>query len=50
MEAFLETGIPDGFDFTALPGVSREAQDKLVAARPATLAEARRLPGVTPAA
>jgi len=50
MEAFLETGIPDGFDFTALPGVSREAQDKLVAARPVTLAEARRLPGVTPAA
>jgi tRNA uridine 5-carboxymethylaminomethyl modification enzyme len=50
MEAFLQTGIPEGFDFAALPGVSREAQDKLAAARPATLAEAKRLPGVTPAA
>lgn len=50
METFLQTGIPEGFDFAALPGVSREAQDKLAAARPATLAEAKRLPGVTPAA
>ena len=50
MEAFLDTGIPEGFDFVAVPGVSREAQEKLAAARPATLQEARRLPGVTPAA
>ena len=50
MEALLETGIPHGFDFSAIPGISREAQDKLAAARPETLAEARRLPGVTPAA
>ncbi len=50
MDALLATGIPPGFDFAAVPGVSREAQDKLAAARPTTLAEARRIPGVTPAA
>ena len=33
-----------------LPGLSREAQDRLRAARPATLGAAARLPGVTPAA
>jgi tRNA uridine 5-carboxymethylaminomethyl modification enzyme len=50
MDALLATGIPAGFDFAAVPGVSREAQDKLAAARPSTLAQARRIPGVTPAA
>jgi len=33
-----------------LPGLSREAAERLVAARPSTLGAAARLPGVTPAA
>ncbi len=50
METLLETAIPKEFDYAAVAGVSREAREKLAAARPATLGEARRLPGVTPAA
>ena len=41
--------IPDGFDFT-LAGLSREIQEKLGRVRPATLGQAARIPGVTPAA
>ena len=42
--------IPEGFDFAAIPGLSREVVEKLSRGRPATLAEAARLSGVTPAA
>jgi tRNA uridine 5-carboxymethylaminomethyl modification enzyme len=42
--------IPDGLDFTAIPGLSSEMRQRLAAARPATLGSAGRLPGVTPAA
>lgn len=41
--------IPEGFDFV-LPGLSREIQEKLGRIRPATLGQAARIPGVTPAA
>ncbi len=41
--------IPADVDYGALP-LSGEDAEKLAAARPATLAAARRLPGVTPAA
>lgn len=44
------TGIPDGLDFAAIPGLSNEMRDRLTRARPATLGRAGRLPGVTPAA
>ncbi len=44
------TRIPDGLDFTAIPGLSSEMRQRLTAARPATLGSAGRLPGVTPAA
>jgi tRNA uridine 5-carboxymethylaminomethyl modification enzyme len=42
--------IPDDFDYTALSGLSHELRQKLTAARPATLAQAGRVEGMTPAA
>lgn len=42
--------IPDGFDYGALSGLSTELRQKLSAARPATLAQAGRVEGMTPAA
>lgn len=42
--------IPAGFEFRGIPGLSREVQDKLQRVRPATLGQAGRIPGVTPAA
>ncbi|HEV2280159.1 MAG TPA: tRNA uridine-5-carboxymethylaminomethyl(34) synthesis enzyme MnmG [Acidobacteriaceae bacterium] len=45
-----ERGIPDWFDYTQVSGLSREMQEKLTRVRPATLGQASRIPGVTPAA
>lgn len=42
--------IPDDFDFEGLEGLSNELTAKLIAARPATLAQAARIDGMTPAA
>jgi tRNA uridine 5-carboxymethylaminomethyl modification enzyme len=42
--------IPESFGFGAVPGLSREVQEKLERVRPATLGQAARIPGVTPAA
>ena len=42
--------IPEAFGFGGIPGLSREVQDKLQRVRPATLGQAARIPGVTPAA
>jgi len=42
--------IPAGFAFSGIPGLSREVLDKLERVRPATLGQAGRIPGVTPAA
>ena len=39
--------IPDGFEFSGLAGLSNELQERLSKARPKTLEEASRLPGVT---
>jgi tRNA uridine 5-carboxymethylaminomethyl modification enzyme len=44
------TALPDGFDFNAINGLSNEVRQKLMAGRPATLGQAARIPGVTPAA
>jgi tRNA uridine 5-carboxymethylaminomethyl modification enzyme len=41
--------IPNGFEFKGIPGLSREVQAKLERVRPATLGQASRIPGVTPA-
>ena len=45
-------GLPlgDGFPYAAIPGLSREMVERLQRARPATLADAGRVPGITPAA
>lgn len=42
--------IPDAFSFESIPGLSREMVQRLSEVRPATLAQASRIPGVTPAA
>ncbi|MCZ8325673.1 MAG: tRNA uridine-5-carboxymethylaminomethyl(34) synthesis enzyme MnmG [Sphingomonadaceae bacterium] len=40
----------DDFPYAAIPGLSREMVERLSKARPATLAAAGRIPGITPAA
>jgi tRNA uridine 5-carboxymethylaminomethyl modification enzyme len=45
-----ELEIPADFDFEPLPGISFEVKEKLTRHRPNNLAEASRLPGITPAA
>jgi len=42
--------IPAEFGFGGIPGLSREVREKLERVRPATLGQAGRIPGVTPAA
>ena len=42
--------IPDTFEFRGVPGLSREMVQRLSENRPATLGQASRIPGVTPAA
>lgn len=42
--------LPADFDYGGLPGLSREMVERLEAARPETLGQASRIPGVTPAA
>jgi tRNA uridine 5-carboxymethylaminomethyl modification enzyme len=42
--------IPDTFEFRGIPGLSREMVERLSERRPATLGQASRIPGVTPAA
>ena len=43
-------GLPEYFDYDAVAGLSHEVRGKLKSARPQTLAQAARIPGVTPAA
>lgn len=42
--------IPDSFNFTNISGISNEIKQKLLQARPTTLAQAGRIEGMTPAA
>lgn len=42
--------IPEEFNYEGIPGLSKEIQQKLGRVRPVTLGQARRIPGVTPAA
>jgi tRNA uridine 5-carboxymethylaminomethyl modification enzyme len=42
--------LSDAFNFTAIPGLSREMVERLTRAQPETLAAAGRVPGITPAA
>ena len=45
-----ETGLPAGLDYAQVAGLSSEVRQKLAQARPATVGQAARVPGVTPAA
>jgi tRNA uridine 5-carboxymethylaminomethyl modification enzyme len=45
-----EMRFPSGFPFESVYGLSAEVRDKLVRVRPASLGQAQRIPGVTPAA
>jgi tRNA uridine 5-carboxymethylaminomethyl modification enzyme len=42
--------IPDGMAYTGVPGLTREAVQRLTEVQPRTLGQAGRIPGVTPAA
>ncbi len=42
--------LPENIDYAALPGLSTEIRQKLLATRPATLGQAARSDGMTPAA
>ena len=45
-----ETRLPDSLDYTKIPGLSAEIVEKLTSVRPASLGQAGRIFGVTPAA
>ena len=45
-----QTALPQDFDFAAVSGLSNEVRQKLSQMRPATIGQASRVPGVTPAA
>ena len=42
--------LPDGLDFTRMPGLSGEIVEKLTRVRPRSMGQASRIPGITPAA
>jgi tRNA uridine 5-carboxymethylaminomethyl modification enzyme len=45
-----QRAIPEWFSYRSVSGLSREMQEKLTKVQPRTLAQASRIPGVTPAA
>ncbi len=50
LRASEDTRLPVGIDYQGISGLSKEIQNKLSQARPETLGQASRIPGVTPAA
>src|SRR5215472_13673645 len=42
--------LPSGLDYTNMPGLSKEVVEKLTRIRPQSIAQASRIPGITPAA
>ena len=49
MKKFEHLGIPAGFSYAGLKALPNEARHKLERHRPLTLAQAGRIPGITPA-
>jgi tRNA uridine 5-carboxymethylaminomethyl modification enzyme len=45
-----ETALPENLDYAEVRGLSTEARQRLSEVRPATLGQAARVPGITPAA
>ena len=45
-----ETALPEGLDYAVVSGLSNEVRQRLEQVRPATLGQAARIPGMTPAA
>lgn len=50
LRASENVGLPVALDYSSISGLSKEIQHKLSLARPETLGQASRIPGVTPAA
>jgi tRNA uridine 5-carboxymethylaminomethyl modification enzyme len=50
MKEMEEKKIPDGMDYSAVPGLSNELKGKLCRVMPATIGQANRIPGITQAA
>jgi tRNA uridine 5-carboxymethylaminomethyl modification enzyme len=50
LKRYENTILPEDFDYAGVDGLSNEVRHKLMSARPETLAQAGRIPGVTPAA
>jgi tRNA uridine 5-carboxymethylaminomethyl modification enzyme len=50
LEAAEGRAIPSDFSYQGIPGLSNEVRQKLTRVRPATLGQAKRIPGITPAA
>lgn len=50
LRRYEETKLPPGFDYSVVHGLSNEVRQKLAVARPVTVGQAARIPGITPAA
>ncbi|GAB4369150.1 MAG: tRNA uridine-5-carboxymethylaminomethyl(34) synthesis enzyme MnmG [Deltaproteobacteria bacterium] len=50
LQKYEEMRIPEQFSFESVHGLSTEVRDKLLRVRPVSIGQARRIPGVTPAA